>query len=47
MIKNFLKVLAIILLIGMIAFDVLFFTELKKSEGNPVKAAVRNNKKCC
>lgn len=42
MVKKFLKFLGIILLVSMIAFDIMFLTELKKAEGNPVRAAVRN-----
>ncbi len=42
MIKKIVKFLGIILLVSMIAFDIMFLTELKRSEGNPVKAAVRS-----
>ncbi len=47
MLKKFLKVLCVIILFFIVAVDIMFFVELRKTNGNSVKAAVRSFKKCC
>ena len=47
MLKRFLKVLFVIILFFIVAVDIMFFVELRKTNGNSVKAAVRSFKKCC
>lgn len=45
--KRLLKLIGIILLFIVIAVDAMFLFELRKADGNPIKAAVRCFKKCC
>lgn len=42
MLKKLFKFIGIVLLFFIIIVDYMFLTELKKSDGNPVKAAVRD-----